>query len=85
MFARVEIPVGQAGIITIPHTAVIERGQLTGFYLIDKENIAHFRLFRTGRTLGERIEVISGVKEGDRYVIDPGADMADGVTVEVAS
>ncbi len=85
MFARVEIPVGQAGIIAIPHTAVIERGQLTGFYLIDKENIAHFRLFRTGRTLGERIEVISGVKEGDRYVVDPGPDMADGVTVEVAS
>lgn len=85
MFARVEIPVGQAGIIAIPHSAVIERGQLTGFYLIDKENIAHFRLLRTGRTLGERIEVISGVKAGDRYVINPGSDMANGVTVEVAS
>lgn len=85
MFARVAIPVGQAGIITIPRIAVVERGQLTGFYLVDKENIAHFRLLRTGRTLGARVEVISGLKEGDRYVIDPGTDMADGVTVEVLS
>ena len=85
MFARVAIPVGQAGMIAIPQTAVIERGQLTGFYLIGKENIAHFRLLRTGRTLGKQVEVVSGLKEGDRYVVDPGSEMSDGVTVEVTS
>ena len=83
MFARVAIPVSQAGTITIPHTAVIQQGQLTGFYLIGKENIAHFRLLRTGRTLGMQIEVVSGMKEGDRYVINPGLDMADGMMVEI--
>jgi multidrug efflux pump subunit AcrA (membrane-fusion protein) len=81
----VAIPVGQSGMIAIPQTAVIERGQLTGFYLIGKENIAHFRLLRTGQTLGEQVEVVSGLKEGDRYVIDPGPEMSDGVMVEVTS
>ncbi len=85
MFARVAIPVSQTGMITLPRTAVIERGQLSGFYWIDQENIAHFRLLRTGRTLDDRVEVVSGLKAGDRYIVDPKPDIADGVTVEAAS
>lgn len=85
MFARVAIPVGQTGMITLPRTAVIERGQLTGFYWVDQKNIVRFRLLRTGRKLGNRIEVVSGIKAGDRYIIDPDPNLSDGVTVEAAS
>lgn len=33
MFARVEIPVGETGMLLIPSTAVVNQGQLTGIYL----------------------------------------------------
>lgn len=85
MFARVEIPVGEAGMLLIPSTAVRHEGQLTGIYLVDSLEIAHFRLIRIGRTFGESIEVVSGLKEGGRYVVDPPPNLMDGVKVEDVS
>lgn len=64
-FERVAIPVGEAGMIVIPEKAVVERGQLKGFDLVDENNIAHFRLLRTGRVLGDSVEVLSGLKNND--------------------
>jgi RND family efflux transporter MFP subunit len=83
-FARVliPIPVEAAGFPVIPETAVFTHGQLTGVFLVDKGNVARFRLIRTGRTLGDRVEVVSGLKQGDRYVIAPNHRISDGTKVE---
>ena len=85
LFARVMIPVGEAGMMTVPDSAVIRRGQLTGVYLLGDDGLAKFRLIRTGKRMGDRVEVISGLKEGERYVTTPPPAMADGVRVEVSS
>jgi multidrug efflux pump subunit AcrA (membrane-fusion protein) len=84
MFARVEIPTGQARQILIASRAVIHRGQLTGLYLVDSDNTARFRLIRTGKTYGDSLEVLSGLKEGDRYVLEPRPELQDGSRVEAA-
>ena len=81
MFARVEIPVGEAGMLLIPLTAVVHEGQLTGIYLVDSHQFAHFRLILIGRTFGDNFEVVSGLKDGDRYVVDPPPDLVDGAKV----
>ncbi|MEE9496007.1 MAG: efflux RND transporter periplasmic adaptor subunit, partial [Desulfobacterales bacterium] len=85
MFARVEIPVGEAGMLMIPSTAVVHEGQLTGIYLVDAHQIARFRLIRIGRTFGDSVEVVSGLKDGDHYVVVPPLDLVDGAKVEVVS
>lgn len=85
LFARVSIPIGKAGLILIPVTAVIHSGQLTGIYIVDDAQTAKFRLIRTGRTFGEFIEVLSGLKEGDRYVTAPPPNLNNGMTVEAVS
>ena len=85
LFARVDIPVGEAGLLTLPRTALVRYGQLTGFYLVDAKQTARFRLVRIGRPLGERVEIISGLKAGDRYVVKPPVELEDGVKVEVQS
>jgi RND family efflux transporter MFP subunit len=85
MFARVTIPVGEAGSLVIPRTALVRQGQLTGIFMVDEEQIAHFRLIRTGRSVGEGVEVISGLKSGQRYVVAPPLDLVTGARVEVAS
>jgi multidrug efflux pump subunit AcrA (membrane-fusion protein) len=82
MFARVEVPVGEAGMLMIPATAIVHEGQLTGVYLLDANQIARFRLIRIGRTFGNSLEVVSGLKDGDPYVVVPPPDLVDGVTVE---
>jgi RND family efflux transporter MFP subunit len=85
MFARVSIPIGNVDIILIPITAVIHSGQLTGIYIVDDTKTAKFRLIRTGRIFGESIEVLSGLKEGDRYVTVPPPTLINGMKVEVDS
>lgn len=82
MFARIMVPVGESGMILIPKTAVVQQGQLTAVYVVDKDRIARFRLIRLGRTFGDQVEVVSGLKNGDRYVTAPDVEMADGVRVE---
>ncbi len=85
MFARVAVPVGEAGMLMVPSSAIVREGQLTGIYLIDTQQIARFRLIRIGRTFGDFIEVVSGLKDGDPYVVVPPPDLVDGATVEVVS
>jgi len=82
MFARVFIPLGGTGILLVPETAVVHEGQLTGVFLVDDNKTAHFRLVRTGKLLGDRVEIISGLKEGQRYVADVPVTLKDGMTVE---
>jgi len=82
MFSRVRIPVGEGGMLLIPATAQVNRGQLTGYFLVDDKNMARFRLMRTGRHFKDQIEVISGLKPGSSYVISPPAELKDGMKVE---
>jgi len=84
-FARVSIPIGEAGLMLIPATAVIHSGQLTGIYIVDDTQTAKFRLIRTGRTFGESIEVLSGLKQGDRFVTVPPPTLINGMKVEMGS
>ncbi len=85
MFARVNIPVGEGGMLLIPESAVVIQGQLTGYFLVDDGSIARFRLMRTGRRFGDRLEIISGMKPGTRYVVAPPAGLKNGIKIEDAS
>lgn len=85
MFARVSIPIGNAGLMLIPATAVIHSGQLTGIYIVDDTQTAKFRLIRTGKTFGDSLEVLSGLKQGERYVTAPPPTLINGMTVEMDS
>ena len=64
---------------------MVAQGQLTGYFLVDEASIARFRLVRTGRTFGDKIEIISGMKPGIRYVVSPPAGLKNGSKVEDAS
>ncbi len=84
MFARVFIPIGGTGILLVPETAVVHEGQLTGVYVVDKDKTARFRLVRTGKSYGDRLEIISGLKDGQMYITKLPATLKDGMTVEGA-
>lgn len=73
---------GQA--LAIPRSAIIERGQLSGVYALDAEGIARLRVITLGRVLGDRVEILSGLAEGDRIVSDPQGRALDGKKVSVA-
>ena len=84
MFARVPLTIGQQQMLRIPASAVVRQGQLTGVFIVDDKNIAHFRLIRTGRQFTNLVEVISGITDGTRLVTAPPVQLTNGSAVEFA-
>ena len=78
MFARVWLPaVGGAAAsgerLFVPVSAVVRRAELTALYLVDAQGRPALRQVRLGRVQGDRVEVLSGVRAGDKVATDPTA------------
>lgn len=82
MFGKARFPHGQRRVMMIPRAALSERGQLTGVYAVDSAGIARLRLVTIGKRDGERIEILSGLNEGDRVVADATTLPREGSKVE---
>jgi RND family efflux transporter MFP subunit len=85
MFVRALIPIGNQAMMLIPVSAVVREGQLTGVFVVDEQKIGRFRLIRTGKTVSSMVEVISGLRAGETFVVDPPAQLVSGARVEAAS
>lgn len=72
LFGRAEFSRGEKSALLIPRTAVLERGQLKGIYVLDANQIAGMRYVTLGKTAGERVEVLSGLEGGEKVVAAPG-------------
>lgn len=78
MFARVEVPVGTREAVLVPTVAVHERGQLSGVWVVDDTDTAHLRWIRTGREIGDEVEVLSGLAGGDVVVLQAELPLVEG-------
>ena len=72
LFGRARFPRGERTSLSIPHAAVVERGQLQGVYVVDANQIAGLRYITLGTAAGDQVEVLSGLQEGERLVAAPG-------------
>ncbi len=83
MFARGAVLTGNStnGIL-LSKTAVFERGGLTAVWAVDKDNIARLRLVKPGKVVNDKIEIISGITDGDRVVISGLEKITDGVKID---
>lgn len=72
MYVRVWLAVQEqgAGRIFVPTSALVRRGELTGVYVLDAGGQARLRQVRPGPVDGGRVEILSGVADGDRVVTD---------------
>jgi multidrug efflux pump subunit AcrA (membrane-fusion protein) len=73
---------GQKQVILVPRKSVVQRGQLTGVFAVDSNGIARLRLIKPGKSYGDRVEVLSGIGEGERIVVDGVANVNDGSRVQ---
>ena len=85
LYGKARFITGQTQALTIPRKAVVERGQLTSVYVVDQSGIARMRLVQTGKTYSDRVEVLSGLKEGEQIVVDGVAVVNDGSRVREAA
>jgi RND family efflux transporter MFP subunit len=71
MYVKVGLVVGEADRLLIPASAVIERSEVTGVYVIDSNGQATLRYVRPGQRVGDKIEVLAGLAPGERIALDP--------------
>jgi len=84
-FARVFIPAGERQTLLLPASAVRSTGQLTAVFVADGGSKARSRLVKTAPFDADRIEVLSGLASGERVVLNPDSQIADGVPLEIRS
>jgi RND family efflux transporter MFP subunit len=64
-FARVAFQRSQRQTLLIPQVALVKRGGITGVFVVGEDQIARFRMVRTGLTQADQIEVQAGVVAGE--------------------
>ena len=85
MFGRVRFPAAERSALLVPAGALVARGQITGVYVVDAENVARLRLVTVGQRRGDRVEVLSGLAPGERVVTEGADRVTDGGRVEAPS
>lgn len=83
MFAEIRLGLNPSESLYIPVSAIVERGQLSGIYTISDNNRAVLRWVRLGERNGEQVEVITGLKPGERFVLSPAESVRQGQRLTV--
>jgi multidrug efflux pump subunit AcrA (membrane-fusion protein) len=68
--------------ILVEKASIVNRDQLTGVYVVDN-NKASLRWVRLGKTVDDKVEVLSGINNSDKIVGKADGKLFNGVTVSV--
>jgi RND family efflux transporter MFP subunit len=86
MYARVTMNFGTKEHPVIPDRAVQKQvGTDERYVFIEKEGKAVYTKVELGTRLNDKYEIVSGLNEGDRIIVDGSAGLIEGAEVEVVS
>jgi RND family efflux transporter MFP subunit len=81
-FGRVAVPLSQNAVLWAPASAIIQRGQMEILFVVTNQ-VARLRLVKTGKRLGQEVELLSGVENGESVVVEGAGRLVDGQPVTV--
>ena len=81
-YATALFPVEQTRMMSVPQSALVEHGELEGVYVANAQGEVEYRLVKTGKSRADRIEIISGLNEGDRVAVTQVEKLRDGMRLE---
>lgn len=85
MFAQIDFNIGQRLGLRIPSSAIIERAGITGVFIMDTKHIAHFRMVRTGDSIGNQTVIDAGLNSGEQVINQPDSGLQSGDTIELGT
>jgi multidrug efflux pump subunit AcrA (membrane-fusion protein) len=84
-FARARFEGPTRRTLTVPAGAVARRGQLTFVFEAAADGTARLRQVAIGAAAAGRVELLAGIHDGDRVVIDPPTSLAEGTRLAGAA
>jgi RND family efflux transporter MFP subunit len=82
-FARVHVESGKVDdVLTLPYAALQYRYGVNRVFVVNGDRLA-MRELQVGERLGDRIEIVSGVKEGEQIAVTDVDTLADGALVSI--
>ncbi len=82
LFGKARFPIGQKQTLKVPQKAISQRGQLLSVFTVDPSGTVRLRLIKTGKPYGDQVEVLSGLNEGDRVIVEGAERVKEGDRVE---
>ena len=82
LFGRAQFARGERMALLVPRTAIVERGQLQGIYVLDQNRIAGLRYITLGKPSAQQVEVLAGLEAGEMFIGDPGHRELSGKKIE---
>ncbi|PKQ61601.1 hypothetical protein BZG02_15555 [Labilibaculum filiforme] len=83
MYANVLLEKGGMPSVMIPKSVLIHKGQLTGIYAVSQSQTAMLRWIRTGKTIGDQVEILSGLSDGEKYIVSFTGKIWDGAKLTI--
>lgn len=72
MAGRVRFLSGESQRTTVPKSAIVHRGEVSGVYVKDAQGRFRLRQLRLGEALADgEVEVLAGIVNGEAYALDP--------------
>jgi RND family efflux transporter MFP subunit len=84
MYGKAFFSIGRHEALLVPKSAVVEMSGISGVYVISAEGSAIFQMIQLGEEHGNDVEVIAGLKKGDRVIADKHLGRIDGKKVVAA-
>ena len=81
LFGRVRVPTGKATVVTVPRSAVMNRGGFEALFVVTNDNVARLSMVTTGAAYGDRVAILSGLDPGARVAVSKLDRLSDGVPV----
>jgi membrane fusion protein (multidrug efflux system) len=72
MFGRIAIPLGERDVLVVPQSAIRHVGQLNLVDVVEEESgekVLRRRAVELGKSYGDQIQVLAGLREGERVAI----------------
>lgn len=70
MFTKVAFEVGKAQRLLIPNTALAQRSEVSGVYVVDIAGLVSLRQILPGARYGDFVEVLAGLSAGETIALD---------------
>jgi RND family efflux transporter MFP subunit len=83
MYAQVDLAVPRKEPpLTIPGDTLVVRDNVTQVAVVSADGTVHYHRIQLGRDFGDRLEVLSGLEQGQLLAVNPSDSVRDGVKVK---